>query len=144
MITHLQRCICIILPAEAVEWLFVEHFRDYDKWPWSRFNSPRRQYEDLKSSHMMCEIWISFVVVFNPSSKFFWFQSSLQQNHLIWTPGPWNLNSNVILIICTPSLATWFGWPLCFCFDLSEEHTSFLFGEVADSKSTWMPGTWNQ
>lgn len=31
---------------ETLSWLFVEHFREYDAWPWARLNSVQKQYQE--------------------------------------------------------------------------------------------------
>eukprot|EP00930_Biecheleria_cincta_P097078 TRINITY_DN88806_c0_g1_i1.p1 TRINITY_DN88806_c0_g1~~TRINITY_DN88806_c0_g1_i1.p1 ORF type:complete len:426 (-),score=41.96 TRINITY_DN88806_c0_g1_i1:112-1389(-) len=41
--------------ASLFTWLFVEHFRDYNKWPWRHFNSPERQLAE-HPSFVCCEV----------------------------------------------------------------------------------------
>jgi len=40
---------------DTLKWLFVEHFRDYDHWPWSCLNAPSRQFEE-HASFVVCEL----------------------------------------------------------------------------------------
>lgn len=44
-------------------WLFVEHFKDYDKWPWARLNKLEYQWAEHKS-FVVCEFtFIALVIV---------------------------------------------------------------------------------
>jgi len=49
--------------GDTLTWLFLEHFREYDKWPWSRFNSFERQVKEHPSFVCAEILFISLAVI---------------------------------------------------------------------------------